>query len=181
MWQDPVSAAQCSSVLECNDRLTFCHLRKIPPTPRFTTVPLPPVASGDDTWDPGDFCRDTCCGDGDDDDDDDDRDDDFLAQEAEMSRSLATAKPEYIEYGARSRVSFLLPPPEIVLYTDRSDNSQAAQLPRVWGAATTELRTPRRRSCVSPRSARRWGYLQRKASSPPSRRVRQFVRMGDQG
>ena len=95
-----------------------------------------------------------------------------------MSRSLATAKPEYIENDARARVSFLFTPPETVLYTYGFDDSQAAQLPRVRGAATTGLGMPRRRSCVSPRSARCWGFLQQKTNSSHFKQVRQFVRMG---
>ena len=173
-----VGPSECgvSLVLECDDWLTFCYPWKIPQTPRLTTIPLPPVTSCDDTWGPGGFYDG--CGD---DDDDDRGDGDFLAQEAEMSRSLATAKPEYIENDARSRVSFLFTPPETVLYTDGFDNSQAAQPPQVRGAVTTGLGMPGRRSCASPRSARCWESLQQIANSSHFRQVRQFVRMGRSG
>ena len=138
-----------------NDESTFCYLWKVPQKPRLGTVPLPPVTPSDDAWSLGAFYGGGSGDyDGDDVEDEDRGNDDFPAKEAEDSTSLAAAKPQNIENNARLEVRFFFTPPGIVLYTNGIDNSQAAQLPRVLGAATTDLGIPRRRPCVSPRSAR---------------------------
>ena len=152
-----------------NDWLTPCYLWKIPQKPRLETVPLPPVTPSDDTWGLG----------GDYDGGEDDRgEDDLPARNTEKSTSLAAAKPNNIENGARSGVRLFFTPPEIVLYTNGFDNSQAAQLPQIQGAATTERRTPRRSPGASSGSVRYWRFPKRKGTSPPFRPVCQFFRTG---
>ena len=60
-------------------------------------------------------------------------------QEDEVPTSLAPAEPHNIENNNRSEVSRVFTPPEIVLYNDGLDSSQAARLPKTQGAVSTVL------------------------------------------
>jgi len=93
LHMDLVSAvlSYCSSA---NGWLTSSRLWKVPPTPRPSTIPLP---GGDPRG-----SRDSH-------NDNDEGDDVFQAREAGISGSLAAAKPENINNGTRSGVSFFLP------------------------------------------------------------------------
>ena len=150
-------------------------------TPRFRTVPLPLV---DPRCDDGGYFGG---GGG-----DNDRGDDNFpgggindhqsaeqwtgvsVQQAETPRSLATAKPNHIEYHNQSEVSAFFTPLEIVLYINGLDNSRAVRLPQPRGAATTALGIPRRRPGASPKSAKRWEFLQQRVNFRPSGKVYQL-------
>jgi hypothetical protein len=77
------------------------------------------------------------------------------AQVAEMSASLAAAKPESTKDNIWSEVSFFFTSPEIILYTNGFGNSQVAPSLRARGAAITALGTPRRGPGASNRYAKR--------------------------
>ena len=81
---------------------------------------------------------------------------DNLVQEAESSTSLAAAKPENIKNNVWPEVSDFFTPPEIMLYTNGSDNSQTIQPLRAPGCSSTVLKVPRRKSGALSRSAKRW-------------------------
>ena len=126
---------------------------KLPPPSRTQTVPLPPVTPSSETWGYG---RNEGV----------DYDGEYgdypggdphsrqsiqlstngLAQEAELSTSLAVAKPKHRENETQSEVSFFFTPPKIMLSINGLDNSQVLRLPPVQGTVMTATGMLRKRA-----------------------------------
>ena len=135
----------------------FPHLWKLP-SPRIRTVQLPSVTpetapeSHQDSY----GGENTFLGGGNDHHQSAQQWTDILAQEAEMSTSLVTTKPNFIENETRSEVSeCFFTPPRVMLYNNGLGNSQP--VPRqVLGADITALRMTGKKGPAGLRSVMYW-------------------------
>lgn len=160
VWADPVSL-----VMRCCLDVSDLFLRKPQSTPRVLPNPLPDMILSNEVWGYETY-------DGGNDNGGEgsaylsaEERTNVSAQVAEMSTSLAAAKPKNIKDNVWSEASNFFTPPEIMLYINGFSNSQAALSLQARAVAMTAPETPRGRSSASNRSAKRWVSPGRETSS----------------
>ena len=117
---------------------------------RIQANPLPPVDRGHDTWNHHNMGDGNFPGGGHNYHQFTEWWADVSAQRAEASTSLAPAKPNLIENDNQPEVGNFFTPPEIVLYHNGLDSSQALRVPPGQRGGTTARGIPRRRGISSP-------------------------------